>query len=148
MGSTPNYHRHFSSASPISRPVARGALQHSNPAMRVIMQGIRPGRLLNSKSLLAGRISSSLLRVGPCPFQPPLTVRAFATTMPTCRILTFPSDRFEKLPLDHKHKVEEETVPQYKVEKFYPVRLGEVFRSKYQVVAKLGFVSRVRGSTY
>lgn len=52
------------------------------------------------------------------------------------RILTFPSEGFEKLPPDHK--VEEETVPQYKAEKFYPVRLGEVFCSRYQVVAKLG----------
>lgn len=53
------------------------------------------------------------------------------------RILTFPSEGIEKLPLDHK--VEEETVPQYKAEKFDPVRLGEVFCSKYQIVAKLGF---------
>lgn len=53
------------------------------------------------------------------------------------RILTFPIKGFEKLPLDHM--VEEETVPQYKPEKFYPVRLGEVFCSKYQIVAKLGF---------
>ncbi|KAJ4386535.1 hypothetical protein N0V93_009432 [Gnomoniopsis smithogilvyi] len=53
------------------------------------------------------------------------------------RILTFPSEGFEKLPLEHK--VEEETVPQYKAEKFYPVRLGEVLCSKYQIVAKLGF---------
>lgn len=53
------------------------------------------------------------------------------------RILTLPSGAFDKLPLDHK--VEEETAPQYKAEKFYPVRLGEVFCSRYQVVAKLGF---------
>lgn len=100
------------------------------------MQRIRPGRLLNSNASLAGRVSSSLLQIGPCPVQPPLTIRAFASAMPS-RILTFPSEGFEKLPLDHKF--EEETVPQYKTEKFYPVRLGEIFCSKYQIVAKLGF---------
>lgn len=36
-------------------------------------------------------------------------------------------------------KIEEEKVPNYKPERFYPVRLGEVFDSRYQVVAKLGF---------
>lgn len=53
------------------------------------------------------------------------------------RTLKFPNEGFEKLPLDDK--VEEETVPQYRADKFYPVRLGEVFCSRYQVAAKLGF---------
>lgn len=48
-----------------------------------------------------------------------------------------PSDGFATLP---KHeKFEEERLVGYKAEKFYPVRLGEVFESRYQVVAKLGF---------
>lgn len=53
------------------------------------------------------------------------------------RTLTFPREGFEKLPVDEA--VEEETVPEYEAAKFYPVRLGEVFCSRYQVVAKLGF---------
>ncbi|EME83949.1 uncharacterized protein MYCFIDRAFT_162812 [Pseudocercospora fijiensis CIRAD86] len=36
-------------------------------------------------------------------------------------------------------KIEEETVPGYREERFYPVRLGEVFHSRYKVLAKLGF---------
>jgi hypothetical protein len=36
-------------------------------------------------------------------------------------------------------KIEEESVPGYKAESFYPVTLGEVFNSRYQVLAKLGF---------
>lgn len=36
-------------------------------------------------------------------------------------------------------KIEEERVPDYKAERFYPVRLGDVFEFRYQVVAKLGF---------
>ncbi|KAI4749956.1 protein kinase [Aureobasidium sp. EXF-12344] len=39
-----------------------------------------------------------------------------------------------------KHeKIEEESVPGYKAESFYPVILGDVFNSRYQVLAKLGF---------
>ena len=50
---------------------------------------------------------------------------------------TFPSNGFKLLP---KHdKFEEERLIGYKAENFYPVRLGEVFESRYQVVAKLGF---------
>ena len=49
----------------------------------------------------------------------------------------FPNEGFEVLPVGHE--VEEETVPEYKAERFYPARLGEVFASRYQVVAKLGF---------
>ncbi|KAH7306019.1 kinase-like domain-containing protein [Stachybotrys elegans] len=38
-------------------------------------------------------------------------------------------------------KVEEEELPDYVADRFYPVRLGEVFGSRYQTVAKLGFGS-------
>ncbi len=37
--------------------------------------------------------------------------------------------------------LEEETLSWYNPEKWYPVRVGEVFRSRYQVVLKLGFGS-------
>ncbi|KIV97852.1 hypothetical protein PV10_01557 [Exophiala mesophila] len=49
----------------------------------------------------------------------------------------FPTEGFEILPSNEI--IEEETVPNYKAERFYPVRLGEVFQSRYQIVAKLGF---------
>jgi hypothetical protein len=49
----------------------------------------------------------------------------------------FPSDGFEVIPV--QDEIEEETIPDYKAERFYPVRLGEVFNSRYQVVAKLGY---------
>lgn len=35
--------------------------------------------------------------------------------------------------------VEEEELPDYKEDRFYPVHLGEVFRDRYQAIAKLGF---------
>ena len=35
--------------------------------------------------------------------------------------------------------VEEETLPAYDPEEFYPVHIGDVFNGKYQVLGKLGF---------
>ncbi|GAB0139051.1 hypothetical protein EsDP_00007267 [Epichloe bromicola] len=52
-------------------------------------------------------------------------------------VRTFSTDGFEKLP--EQTKIEEETVPDYRAERFYPVRLGEIFKCRYRVVAKLGF---------
>ena len=50
-----------------------------------------------------------------------------------------PTSGWEKIPVEDK--IEEETLPDYQAEKFYPVRLGEIFESRYQVVAKLGYGS-------
>jgi hypothetical protein len=41
--------------------------------------------------------------------------------------------------LPEHEKIEEENVPGYKAGSFYPVTLGDVFNSRYQVLAKLGF---------
>ncbi|KAL5315917.1 hypothetical protein ACEPPN_016791 [Leptodophora sp. 'Broadleaf-Isolate-01'] len=49
----------------------------------------------------------------------------------------FPSSRFEII--DVSVKIEEETLPFYNPMLFYPVRIGEVFGNRYQVVAKLGY---------
>ncbi|KAJ8128705.1 hypothetical protein O1611_g4929 [Lasiodiplodia mahajangana] len=49
----------------------------------------------------------------------------------------FPSSGFEIL--DVSVKIEEETLPFYNPRLFYPVRIGEVFNNRYQVVAKLGY---------
>jgi serine/threonine-protein kinase SRPK3 len=37
--------------------------------------------------------------------------------------------------------VEEEELPDYRADRFYPVQLGEVFQERYQIIAKLGFGS-------
>lgn len=50
---------------------------------------------------------------------------------------SFPIDGFALLPKDSKF--EEERLIGYNADHYYPVHLGEVFESKYQVVAKLGF---------
>ncbi|KAI5863435.1 kinase-like protein [Durotheca rogersii] len=49
----------------------------------------------------------------------------------------FPSSGFEIIGASVK--VEEETLPFYNPRLFYPVRIGEAFGDRYQVVAKLGY---------
>ncbi|GAW21458.1 hypothetical protein ANO14919_109770 [Xylariales sp. No.14919] len=51
----------------------------------------------------------------------------------------FPTSGFEII--DPSKNIEEEGMSVYKPEIFYPVRLGEVFQNRYQVVAKIGFGS-------
>lgn len=41
--------------------------------------------------------------------------------------------------IDTSQPVEEETLPYYNPEQFYPVRIGEVFDSRYKVLGKLGY---------
>jgi hypothetical protein len=36
-------------------------------------------------------------------------------------------------------QIEEETLPKYNANAFYPIRLDEVLNDRYQVVAKLGY---------
>lgn len=50
---------------------------------------------------------------------------------------SFPSSGFELV--DPSEEVEEETLPTYRAEKYYPVHIGEVFDNRYQVIAKLGY---------
>ena len=51
--------------------------------------------------------------------------------------LAFTNPNFQRLQLDVK--VEEERLPDYKASRYYPVRLGEVLKDRYQIVGKLGF---------
>ena len=57
-----------------------------------------------------------------------------------CRPLpprAFSSQGFERIP--PSMKVEEETLPDYLAARYYPIRIGEVLASRYQVVGKLGY---------
>ncbi|KKY16588.1 putative protein kinase domain protein [Diplodia seriata] len=51
--------------------------------------------------------------------------------------LAFPNKGFTPIPADKK--VEEETIPDYVATRYYPVRIGEVLRDRYQIVGKLGY---------
>ncbi|KAE8329158.1 kinase-like protein [Aspergillus sergii] len=50
---------------------------------------------------------------------------------------SFPTTGFKTIETDQS--VEEEELPDYRADRFYPVRLGEIFQKRYEVVAKLGF---------
>ncbi|KAJ5587278.1 protein kinase [Penicillium hispanicum] len=41
--------------------------------------------------------------------------------------------------LDSIEKLEEETLPWYSQDHFFPVKIGDIFRSRYQVIGKLGY---------
>jgi hypothetical protein len=55
-----------------------------------------------------------------------------------CRTMARPSSRsFVGLPVDKPF--DEETLPHYDPEQFYPVHIGDVFDGRYRVSGKLGF---------
>ena len=56
---------------------------------------------------------------------------------PPLPVRTFPSQGFKRI--SESQKIEEEWMPDYVASRYYPVRLGDVLASRYQVVGKLGF---------
>ncbi|KAJ8131624.1 hypothetical protein O1611_g2006 [Lasiodiplodia mahajangana] len=67
-------------------------------------------------------------------------LRRWITRKPAqLRPRVFPASGFETI--DVSERTEEECMSIYKPELFYPVRLGQVFQNRYQVVTKLGFGS-------
>ncbi|KFG79145.1 protein kinase-like protein [Metarhizium anisopliae] len=49
----------------------------------------------------------------------------------------FPTVGFETVPADEP--IEEEELPKYKAERYYPVLIGQVLQDRYQITGKLGF---------
>lgn len=49
----------------------------------------------------------------------------------------FPTTGFKKIDLSQR--IEEERYGDYVAERYYPVHIGEIFQSRYQVITKLGF---------
>ncbi|PKY05493.1 kinase domain protein [Aspergillus campestris IBT 28561] len=68
-----------------------------------------------------------------------LSQRRTATSLQTSQPHVFPTSGF--ITLDSSTKFEGGTLPDYMKESFYPVHIGEVFNSRYQVITKLGFGS-------
>ncbi|CAH0023124.1 unnamed protein product, partial [Clonostachys rhizophaga] len=66
-------------------------------------------------------------------------MQLFSTKLPRSEPRTFPSHGFDVI--DKDQLTEEEEMPEYKPEHFYPVRLGEVFHDRFQIMTKLGFGS-------
>jgi hypothetical protein len=71
------------------------------------------------------------------------TLKCFSTRRPSNAAdtvempRTFPTVGFPNI--QSGQLVEEEELPDYKPDRFYPVQLGEIFRGRYQAIAKLGF---------
>ncbi|KAJ6189341.1 hypothetical protein N7519_004249 [Penicillium mononematosum] len=53
--------------------------------------------------------------------------------------LDFSNPNFVRIP--ERQKIEEETLPYYTASQYYPTRIGEVIKERYQVIGKLGFGS-------
>ncbi|KAI1426304.1 serine threonine protein kinase, CMGC group [Xylaria sp. FL1777] len=51
--------------------------------------------------------------------------------------IVFSNSNFARIPAEQK--IEEETLPDYRASRYYPVDIGEVLSNRYQVVGKLGF---------
>lgn len=63
----------------------------------------------------------------------------FSTARPRSEPRKFPTQGFDVI--DKDQPIEEEGVPEYNPDHFYPVRLGEIFTGRFQTVAKLGYGS-------
>lgn len=70
------------------------------------------------------------------PLKPFSTASASASNAPE-KPRSLPTSSFKSIEVDQP--VEEEELPDYRVDQFYPVQLGEVFQNRYQIIAKLGF---------
>lgn len=69
---------------------------------------------------------------------PPIMARQGSSRAPSLlppRV--FPSTGFDLI--DRSEKIEEERLPFYNRDDYYPMRIGEVVNKHYQVVAKLGY---------
>lgn len=93
--------------------------------------------MLTSATLFSFRARIAHLCFTRCPTSSINPGGALLSRVMPFNVRTFSTDGFEKLP--EQTKIEEETVPDYRAERFYPVRLGEIFKCRYRVVAKLGF---------
>ena len=51
--------------------------------------------------------------------------------------LSFSNPNFVRIPASQL--IEEETIPDYVAAQYYPTRIGEILKDRYQVVGKLGF---------
>ncbi|XMA18793.1 hypothetical protein WAI453_011584 [Rhynchosporium graminicola] len=59
------------------------------------------------------------------------------TLLPPLSPRAFPSTGFEVI--DPSQKVKEERLPFYNRDHYYPIRISEVLKDRYQVIAKLSF---------
>lgn len=73
----------------------------------------------------------------------PKQVSSLSTSKPTSRPRSeprvFPTKGYDVIDADQL--IEEEDIPEDNPDRFYPVKLGEIFNARYQTVSKLGYGS-------
>ena len=92
--------------------------------------------VMNSSRYLLNFIRYNLKRSTTCCVPTKARTRAMASRAPELPI-NFPKSSF--VLLNTEDKIEEETLPFYNPDRYYPVHIGEVFKSRYQVITKLGY---------
>ena len=58
---------------------------------------------------------------------------------PASNAISSHSDTDETSAIDITWPIEEETLPNYRPEAYFPVRIGQIFLDRYRVVGKLGY---------
>lgn len=88
--------------------------------------------------MFIARLARPHFRFGPSMSQLPARLCQTYSGGPAAQLpRVFPSIGFEKI--DPTLSVEEERLPAYRREDYYPMRIGQVIHENYQVVAKLGY---------
>ncbi|GIK01528.1 hypothetical protein Aspvir_005566 [Aspergillus viridinutans] len=67
----------------------------------------------------------------------PSLLRSLSRLGRTWKPREFSNPNFVRIPASQK--IEEETIPDYVASRYYPARIGEIFKDRYQIVGKLGF---------
>lgn len=106
------------------------------PVERILLQSTLVNMLKRRFFCLSLAVSP---RSSPC--LSGLSPRRMMTSTPyhAVRPREFPSSGFVEIRL--AQKIEEESLPSYNRNEYYPMRIGDVVRGRYQVVAKLGYGS-------
>jgi hypothetical protein len=102
--------------------------------MKRVVQYARNIRALGTCQPLYGHLRSSSFLLRSTPVNTPRrTIMSPSQRTPR----QFPGSGFELL--DSNTEIEEETLPTYEPEKYYPVQQGEVLNDRYQTIAKVGY---------
>ena len=100
--------------------------------MSLSISRLKPFPAVGSLTCISRRFSKSL--------RFPASIAAMGITASRPRPvppLQFPTSGFELI--DPSDKVEEEALPTFRPDDYYPMRHGDIIRQRYQVVAKLGY---------
>lgn len=103
-------------------------------AFSICIPGVR-------RSLIPSLPSTSSCQHISLPISPKTTIVPHRTVMSSSQWTTtpvvFPTSGFELL--DQSQELDEETLPTYQPEKYYPVNQGEILNDRYQILAKIGY---------